>query len=577
MIIHKYGEWEEPEKPPFTLEDIIRAATEMMMRMHISFNEALRYLLEQGLPLNQFLRYEGMDNLLDSYIAEVNLLLDEMRRRYNLYEFIHKQNTRLDTIARKLKSELESRPSLLDALESARRNRSVSGFYNLRWRARSDKSLDKNIDLDKLLRQAMEQAEFIETAESFYERYGRYFTGSHEPDKRSAGGLFRKYEALENLRQQLEEAKERGNVFGVDEDTLREILGAEAYQEFSKVREEMLDQIARLLDGTRQVTREEDGIFKLTPAAARKVGDRTLRQIFESLKIDGAGSHVTGKTGEGNVEMVKTKPYEFGDAITHMDVPGTMINALIRGGAELPIKLQVEDMLIHETSGVARTAITVMIDMSGSMSRFGRFYNAKKMALALDALVRQQYPEDSVSFVGFSTFARRIGVGEILRLGPEPITFAGGAVNMRVDMSRVDDPRNELAHVPRYFTNMQKGMELSRRILSAEAGRNKEIILITDGAPTAFYEGQYLNLTYPPQERGFRATLKEVRACTDVGIKINVFLLGSDFDTGFFGEDGFVMRMMKICHGRLFHPQPDSLTQYVLYDYVTSKKKLIEI
>ena len=148
---------------------------------------------------------------------------------------------------------------------------------------------------------------------------------------------------------------------------------------------------------------------------------------------------------------------------------------------------------------------------------------------------------------------------------------------MRVDFNRVRDPERDLRHVPRYFTNLQKGLELARRILSAEAGRNKEIILITDGAPTAYYEGQYLNLTYPPEEKTFNATLREARACSEAGVVINTFMLGSDYDTGYYGEAGFMDRMLRINKGRLFHPQPESLTQYVLIDYVANKRKLIEI
>ncbi len=147
---------------------------------------------------------------------------------------------------------------------------------------------------------------------------------------------------------------------------------------------------------------------------------------------------------------------------------------------------------------------------------------------------------------------------------------------MNIDMSKVEDPARDLAHVPRYFTNIQKGLEMARLRLMAEPGLNKEIILITDGAPTAYFEGQSLVLHYPPGEKGYAATLREVRACKDEAITLNAFLLGSDFDTGFYGEDDFIDRMMKIGKGRLFHPQPDSLTEYVLVDYINNKRKIVE-
>ncbi|MDH5639642.1 MAG: hypothetical protein OEZ04_14240, partial [Nitrospinota bacterium] len=128
----------------------------------------------------------------------------------------------------------------------------------------------------------------------------------------------------------------------------------------------------------------------------------------------------------------------------------------------------------------------------------------------------------------------------------------------------------------RYFTNIQKGMELARMSLTARQGLNKQIILITDGAPTAWYEGQSLLLSYPPVERGYAATLREARACSQVGISVNVFMLGNDFDTGYYGEDRFLNRFMESTRGRIFYPNPDSLTEYVLMDYMTQRRRIVE-
>lgn len=576
MIIHRYSQWEPPEEPPFTLDDVIRAATDIMMRFHVDFNEALRYLIEQGMPINQFLRDEEMDSILDDYIKKVEDMKEEMRRKSDLNEYMKARGRRVDDLSNSIREHLKGRDDLLGELDIAARNRSVPGLHHIRWQARMDDELSRIPDLFEGLDRAIDQAEAFEDALSFHRLYGKDFKGSTTPTRSEALSIFKKYEALDKLGKELLDAKEKGDLFGIGEETLREALGDEAYEKFAAARDEIMEKLSQALSATGEVS-EEDGIFKLTPAAARKIGERTLRQVFENLKIEGAGRHRPKEKGEGPIESVSTRPYEFGDSITHMDVPGSMINALIRGGAELPIRIRAEDMEIHDTYGLARSSLVVLIDRSGSMSRFGRFYNAKKMALALDSLIREEYQEDSVHFVGFATFANRIHVGDILSLGPEPITFMGGGVNLRVDMSRVEDPDRELRHVPKYFTNLQAGLKLARRILAAQRGVNKEIILITDGSPTAFYKGSNLILTYPPQEETFTATLREVRALTEEGIVINTFALGSDFDSGFFGEDVFIKRMLGINRGRLFYPEPDSLTKYVLVDYVANKRRLVEI
>jgi uncharacterized protein with von Willebrand factor type A (vWA) domain len=232
--------------------------------------------------------------------------------------------------------------------------------------------------------------------------------------------------------------------------------------------------------------------------------------------------------------------------------------------------------VVHQTKGAASTAIVMMIDQSGSMSRFGRFYNTKKLALALDALIRTEYPEDKLYFVTFSTFARQVSVGAIPELAPKPVTVMGGAVNMRIDFSKEVDKRSKDL-IPEHFTNLQKGLELSRVLLANSDTKNKSILLITDGAPTAFYEGSFLYLTYPPNERTYQRTLREVKMVTDENITINTFMMGNEYDTGYFGEDEFLEKMHKVNKGRLIYPAPDKLTQYVLRDYLDGKNKIIQI
>ena len=327
---------------------------------------------------------------------------------------------------------------------------------------------------------------------------------------------------------------------------------------------------------------EETDIYKITPGAARKIGEKALKEVFSRLFTDGLGRHHATYSGDGNVEMTVTKPYEFGDSLTNLDLPSSLLNSAIRqvgtpegieGGR---IRIDSRDFMVHETKGAASSAIVMLIDQSGSMSRFGRFYNAKKLALALDALIRAEYPEDKLHFVCFSTFARQIPIGSIPELAPKQVTLMGGAVNMRVDFSKEVDQRSR-DMIPDHFTNLQKGLELARVLLVNSDTKNRSILLITDGAPTAFYEGPYLYLTYPPNERTYQRTLREVKAVTDENITINTFMMGNEYDTGYFGEGEFLEKMHRVNKGRLIYPAPDKLTQYVLKDYLDRKNKIIQI
>ena len=512
-----------------------------------------------------------------SFIEEVERQKEEIHSSLDIKGVIKREDKKLEGEEKILNDILKGEPETTGVVREAVRNRSESAFYRLRQAA---KNLPPSKDRESFLSSSEKGAEltaFLVRAETFFDQYGKRFFGKETPPIDETQKIIRRYEKLEELAGELTDAKDRGDIFGVNDEKLKEALGEERYSQFEKARDEILDKLAEHLQESGQAVREDDGVFKLTPASARRVGERTLAQLFAQLSFDGSGGHRVNASDEGSVAIEKTRPYEFGDAVTHLDVASTMVNAMKREGVGLPIKLSMDDFVIHETAGAARTAIALMIDMSGSMSRFGRFYNAKKMALAFDALLRSQYPEDAIFFVGFATFARKVGLGEILTLGPEQITMTGGGVNMKVDWTKVKNPEKELGHVPRYFTNMQKGLELSRRLLTSQPGENKEIIMITDGAPTAYEEGRKLCLCYPPTEAAYSATLSEVSACTEAGVTINTFLLGSDFDTGYFGEGDFIKRLVKINRGRLFQPEPDSLTRYVLTDYVANKKKMFEI
>ena len=582
MITHDYSEWHEPEKPPFTVEDLVNAVKELMMQYHVSFDEALKHLQEKGIPYNQFLKVSGMDELIQGYLDEIDRQRGDILENHRLDDLLSK----LEEDIRRKSAELEQLVSKLKDIDLSQRlkegldQRNPSQLYTMDWQL----SRLQNTKADEARRQLMELIQQIQKMNSLTElEKENEFTGPKSVTPSEAERLKEKLTMLDDLEDRLMDALEYGDLFNMDLEQLKEMLGEEAAQAFDAKREELRQQFTEALKATGQVDHDEDtDIYKITPGAARKIGEKALKEVFSRLFTDGIGRHHATYTGDGNVEMTVTKPYEFGDSLTSLDLPSSLLNSAIRQ-AGVPgskpngrITIDSRDFVVHQTKGAAASAIVMLIDQSGSMSRYGRFYNTKKLALALDALIRTEYPEDKLYFVGFSTFAKQISVGDIPELAPKPVTVMGGAVNMRIDFSKGVDQRSRDL-IPEHFTNLQKGLELARVLLANSDTKNKSILLITDGAPTAFYDDSFLYLTYPPNERTYQRTLREVKMVTDENITINTFMMGNEVDMGYFGEAEFLEKMHQVNKGRLIYPAPDKLTQYVLKDYLDHRNKIIQI
>ncbi len=582
MITHDYSEWHEPEKPPFTVEDLVNAVKELMMQYHVSFDEALKHLQEKGIPYNQFLKVSGMDELIQGHLDEIDRQRREILEEHRLddllsklEEDIRRKSAVLEQLVAKLKDE-----NLSQRLKDGLDQRNPSQLYTLDWqisRLNNPKAGEARRQLQELIQQVQRMNSLSELDED------NEFTGPNSVTAPEAERLKERLAMLDELEDQLLDALEYGDLFNMDLEQLKEMLGEEAAQSFDAKREELRKQFSEALQATGEVDHDEDtDIYKITPGAARKIGEKALKEVFSRLFTDGIGRHHATYTGDGNVEMTVTKPYEFGDSLTTLDLPSSLLNSAIRQAGALgaapngKIKIDSRDFMVHQTKGAAAAAIVMLIDQSGSMSRYGRFYNTKKLALALDALIRTEYPEDKLYFVGFSTFARQISIGAIPELAPKPVTVMGGAVNMRIDFSREVDQRSRDL-IPEHFTNLQKGLELARVLLANSDTKNKSILLITDGAPTAFYEDSFLYLTYPPNERTYQRTLREVKMVTDENITINTFMMGNEVDMGYFGEAEFLEQMHQLNKGRLIYPAPDKLTQYVLKDYLDHRNKIIQI
>src|SRR5207248_2942729 len=204
------------------------------------------------------------------------------------------------------------------------------------------------------------------------------------------------------------------------------------------------------------------GSFHMTPRAYRLFQSKLLTRIFEQLQASRSGRHQGPVVGEGATEMQQTRPYEFGDSVTHMDIPASFTNALLRSGPGLPVKLKTEDIVIHKTRNTPKCASAVLLDMSGSMRYDGQYINVKRMGLALDGLIRSEYPGDFLQFIEMYTFAKPRRIAEVAALMPKPVTLYDPVVNIEVDMS---DPRWSELMLPPHFTNIQHALQLARKFL----------------------------------------------------------------------------------------------------------------
>jgi uncharacterized protein with von Willebrand factor type A (vWA) domain len=210
------------------------------------------------------------------------------------------------------------------------------------------------------------------------------------------------------------------------------------------------------------------------------------------------------------------------------------------------------------------------MDMSGSMRYDGQYINVKRMALALDGLIKSEYPGDFLRFVEMYTFAKPRQANQIAELMPKIPTIHDPRVALTVDMSREDISE---VHIPPHFTNIQHSLQMARRLLATQDSINRQVILITDGLPTAHFEGSQLFLLYPPHPQTEKATLREGLLCQREGITINIFLVPSWSQSE---EDiRFAYRLAESTKGRVFFTAGRDLDRFVVWDYISRKREIL--
>ncbi|QDU38149.1 hypothetical protein Mal4_24720 [Maioricimonas rarisocia] len=289
------------------------------------------------------------------------------------------------------------------------------------------------------------------------------------------------------------------------------------------------------------VEKDRDGKYVVTPKGVRRVENRALEALFDVRNKGTLGRHDTEFRGAGQTIHEESKPYTYGDPVSNLNMQETLRNALHRQGGGKPIRVTEDDLVIYDTEYQTSCATVVLLDMSGSMMRYGKFGAAKQVAMAMQSLVRSKYQQDWLQVVGFYTYASPLSERELLYSAPKPVSIFDPRVHLRISL---DHPPK---FVPEHFTNIHAGLQFARRLLARQSTPNRQIIVITDGEPTAHIEGRDIVLIYPPSPKTTRITLSEAKRCAEEGIHISSFALIEDY---FYLElANFVEQMAQVSGG----------------------------
>jgi len=556
-VIHTYQKYDpkkfpSPTQPP---PDMVTPAFEHML-MFGGMHELTDEELARAVRIDPS-QIAGLGPSLDALIA---ILLERKRKILAKYETDTVQGTAARNY-RKLAISMDPPRRIRQRFVQAVREEQIYDFERL-WYSLDD-------ERSPFARQLLHLMEALGDKYQVDELAAKYeFTGRTPMTVPQALEIKEELEKIDELLKQLEKARETAQIGVIDMDALAEFTEPGDMERLEELQQMIEDYMREMAE--RQGLTNEDGAFRLTPQAYKLFQSKLLQRIFSNLQPSRTGRHQGPVVGEGAVELQQTKQYEFGDSITHMDIPQSMINAMLRGGAQIPIRLKSEDIEVHRTRNTPKCATVVIMDMSGSMRYDGQYVHVKRMALALSGLIRSEYPGDYLNFVEMYTFAKPRRGGEIIDLMPKPVTIYDPIVRFRVDMSR--DDISEL-QIPPHFTNIQRSLQMARQSLAAQDTPNRQIILITDGLPTAHFDGPWLYLLYPPDAMTEAATMREGMLCQREGITINMFLVPSWSQSE---EDiRFAYRLAESTKGRVFFTAGNDLDRYVVWDYVNRKREIV--
>jgi Ca-activated chloride channel homolog len=358
--------------------------------------------------------------------------------------------------------------------------------------------------------------------------------------------------SMEQLRKAIEQALERGELFDPAEaERMQEALSNMTLEDRQQLLDRLMQQLAD--DGYMTPSDPQNGKggegqgsthFEMTDKSTDFLGFKTLKDLLGSLGKSSFGAHDTRDLSTGVETSGAARPYEFGDTL-NLDLSATLFSAMQREGVSLPLNMEYSDLHVHQSEYQSSCATVLMLDCSHSMILYGedRFTPAKRVAMALAQLIRTQYPGDSLHCVLFHDSAEEVRVSDLARVQVGP-----------------------------YYTNTRDGLILAQRLLNRQKKDMKQIIMITDGKPSALTleDGRIYKNSMGLDPLVISKTLEEVNRCKRQGILINTFMLASDY-----GLIQFIQKVTELCRGKAYFTTTRNLGQYLLMDYMNRKTRTI--
>jgi uncharacterized protein with von Willebrand factor type A (vWA) domain len=605
MRIHRYTHWDGTQQVLFpTTEDLLKHLSDNLLEEE-GVRRALRDLMRRGLTsedgqrsvkgMRDFLRQadEKRRELLNKYSPDsfklspeetqqlsdkLNSLAEKLEAYHDkMRNFMERLSGRyadsMDEMNRKMQEAYQRYQELQKRLMNQIADRSsqqssnpggqdYQGMMNMLDRMNKlleDENFLKNLpnmldaavdDLDNMLEnldsltqeQLQQLSDMMNQMQQLEQLMNQYpFQGSQRMGMGEAGQILGQLRGLEKFLRWGQRGM--GDPSELDLDEIRNMLGEDAYEQL------------KYLKGVEQMLEEEGYIIRtghgmrLTPKGMRKIGDKALREIFHMLNKNRWGDHSTSARGSQGEQLEQTKPYEFGDPL-NVNISETLMNALESGNRGVPVRLRPEDFSVHRNEFSTDSETVLCIDVSYSMLMNDALHAGKKVALALHRLIETKFPQDKLHLVAFRSNAK------IIRAEDLPSIVS-------------------LTYFMEHGTDIKEALRFARQLLGSNRSANRQIILITDGEPTAatLDQGGRLHSGWGSamlHGRIVRETLKEVRRCTQSGIKINTFMLGADFY-----RQGFVDQLSRLNAGRVFYTSPDQMGNYIVVDYLANKRKRI--
>jgi uncharacterized protein with von Willebrand factor type A (vWA) domain len=558
-VVHTYqkydpGKFPSPTQPP---PDLVSQAFEHAL-MYGTYGELTEEELARAIKLSP----DQLSNLGPS-IEHLRKLLEERKRKIlETYE--------ADSVEKKARKVFHSAAQkasppkqLRDAFRRAVQDRQIYILERIYYLL-GDDTHEFAGELVNLIEHLGNQYQ-IEELNSKY-----LFTGNQSLTIPQALEIKEELEKIDELLKQLEEAAKTAQIGIIDMESLGEFVSTEDLGSLAGMREQIENIVRELAERQGLDRNQSTGGFRLTPKAYKIFQGKLLQRIFSNLQAGRSGRHGGRIVGEGSVELPQTKPFEFGDSLANMDTTQSVINAMLRQPGSKSVRLHSSDIEIHRTRNSPKCATVVIMDMSGSMRHEGQYINVKRMALALQGLISSEYPGDFLRFIEMYTFAKLRPAGEIVELMPKPVTVYDPVVRLRADMSRADISEMQ---VHQHFTNIQHALRLARQNLATVDTPNKQIVLITDGLPTAHFEDSTLYMLYPPDARTERATMREGGLCQRDGIVINMFLVPSWSQSE--ADIRFAYRLAEQTRGRVIFTAGRDLDRFVVWDYIDRKREIL--